>query len=48
MDALFSGCKQVEEASRAGSGPKVRAMILSCHMASHGGGYFVASTTDHL
>lgn len=23
MDALFSGCKQVEEASRAGIGPKV-------------------------
>lgn len=28
MDALFSGCKQVEEASRAGSGPKVRPMML--------------------
>lgn len=25
MDALFSGCKQVEEASRAGIGPKVGA-----------------------
>ena len=30
MDALFSGCKQVEEASRAGLGPKVCAMMRLC------------------
>ena len=28
MDALFSGCKQVEEASRAGIGPKVCCLWL--------------------
>ena len=27
MDALFSGCKQVEEASRAGIGPKVTTSV---------------------
>lgn len=30
MDALFSGCKQVEEASRAGIGPKV-CFLLVCN-----------------
>ncbi|KAA6428269.1 MAG: hypothetical protein FRX49_01865 [Trebouxia sp. A1-2] len=29
MDALFSGCKQVEEASRAGIGPKGKRRVLS-------------------
>lgn len=31
MDALFSGCKQVEEASRAGIGPKV-CFAFSAHV----------------
>ena len=34
MDALFSGCKQVEEASRAGIGPKVCHHINSVHPCS--------------
>ena len=28
MDALFSGCKQVEEASRASIGPKVNIAFI--------------------
>ena len=35
MDALFSGCKQVEEASRAGIGPKV-CCLLVYKSAQHG------------